>query len=348
MQLGALRRVYEGEAPFATVYLEGRVPAEDAQQQVRLRWQALRRSLEESGASEEALSALEEAVLASEPGEVQSNGRVLVADATGVILDEAWDAALGAGDTAHLSNEPELGAYVRERERAAHLLVAIANQHGATIRQVVVSEAHPLSTHNEGHAGDDSCASDSVHTPREGALSHKQIQRRADEVVKHNAREVAHRLAAVAKAWCPDRVVLAGEVQGRTALRDELTSALLDQYTEIESGGVSDDGAEEALAYELRRLAADLSANAAEQTVDRFGAGKTRGLAVEGVDDVTQALEMAAVETLLLEYDRTAEREAELLAASVRTDAEVALTIPPVADAVAALLRFEVPQNDGT
>lgn len=344
MQLSDMRQVYEGQAPFATVYLEGRSPGEDAQHQVRLRWEELRRRLAEAGATEAMLVSLDDAVLEAESGEVQSNGRVLVADATGVVLDEPWDAALGAGDAAHLADEPELGAFVRERERSPRLLVAIADQHGAVVRQVVVSESHAVDDQNENSVRRDS---ESVHKPREGALSHKQIQRRADEAVKQNVREVAEHLDAVAKKWKPDLVVLAGEVQGRTALRDELSSALQNEYAEIDAGGVSDDGAEEALADELRRLATELSTASAVQRADQFESAKAHGLAVEGAAAVDQALEMGAVETLLLEYDRSAVREAPILAATVRTDAAASLIESQVDDAVAAILRFEVSQHEG-
>ena len=184
-----------------------------------------------------------------------------------------------------------------------------------------------------------------MHKPREGALSHKNIQRRADEVVKQNLREVADHMDAVAKAWKPDLVVLAGGVEGRTALRNELPPALQDHFTETDAGGVDDDGAEEALANELHRLAEDLSTGAAQQRAEQFGTAQAHGLAVEGADRTSKALEMAAVETLLLEYDRSAAREAEVLAASVRTDAEAALIDSQVEDGIAAILRFEVPDQ---
>lgn len=345
MQLNELRRVYNGQGPFITVYLEGRSPAEDSPHQVRLRWEELRRRLSEEGATDSVLASLDDAVLAEEPGEIQSNGRVLVADATSVVLDEAWDAALGAGDAAHLGNEPELGAFVREQARSVRLLVAIADQHGAVVRQVVVTQSTTAETQAEDHVGDASEDPESVHKPREGALSHKNIQRRADEVVKQNLREVADHLDAVAKAWKPDLVVLAGGVEGRTALRNELPPALQDHFTETDAGGVDDDGAEEALANELHRLAEDLSTGAAQQRAEQFGTAQAHGLAVEGADRTSKALEMAAVETLLLEYDRSAAREAEVLAASVRTNAEAALIDSQVEDGIAAILRFEVPDQ---
>lgn len=130
MQLNEIRPVYDAQKPFITVYLEGRPPADDAHKQVRLRWDGRRSRLSEAGATDEALQALDAAVLDSESGEVHTNGRVLVADVSRVVLDDAWDAALRAGDVAHLGIEPDLGAFVRERQRSARLLVAIADQHG--------------------------------------------------------------------------------------------------------------------------------------------------------------------------------------------------------------------------
>lgn len=342
MQLNEIRRVYNGQEPFITVYLEGRSPAEDSPQQVRLRWEELRRRLSEDGAADGVLASLDAAVLAEEPGEVQSSGRVLVADATSVVLDETWDAALGSGDAAHLRREPELGALVRERARS---VVAIADRHGAVVRQVVVTQSTATTTQAEDHVGDTSEDPDSVHKPRKGALSHKNIQRRADEVVKQNLREVADHMDAVAKAWKPDLVVLAGAVQARTALQKELSPALREHFAETDAGGVDDDGAEEALANELHRLAEELSTAAAQQRAEQFGTAKAHGLAVEGADRVSKALEMSAVETLLLEYDRGAAREAQVLAASVRTDAEAALIDTHVEDGIAAILRFDVPDQ---
>lgn len=338
MQLSEVRTAYEGPGPYATVYMEGRRPAEDSSQQVRLRWAELRRRLDEAGADDRTLSALDEAVLAEEAGEVQRDGRVLVSTSDGLVLDQAWDAALGAGDAAHLTDDPELGAYVRERARSTRMLVAVADQRGAVIRQVVVTDSHDIDHRGQTQVeGSD----EPVHKPREGALSHKQIQRRRDEVVKQNVREVAEHIEAAARRFHPDLVVLAGEVQGRTALRDEMPPALQDAYVEVDAGGISDEGAEEALAQELRRLAAELSDQRAEARSEQYRSARPHGLAVDGSTQVSRALEMGAVQAVLLEYDRSAVGESSLLAAAARSDADADLVDPPVADGVAAILRFD-------
>lgn len=60
-----------------------------------------------------ALDAVEAALFGGQAGEVQADGRVLVATADSV--------ALGSGDAAYWTTAPELGAYVRERARAVRL-----------------------------------------------------------------------------------------------------------------------------------------------------------------------------------------------------------------------------------
>jgi hypothetical protein len=169
MDLSRLQRVYEHTGPFATVYLEGRSPAEDAGTQVRLRWRALRERLESADANEDALDAIEQELQSNAAGEEQANGRVLVANSTGIVLAEAWDAALGSGDDAHWTDLPMLGAYVREATRSVRELVVILDQQGAQVRREVIAEQHEpreLSAEIvEGGAGQ------RVHKPRGGALS---------------------------------------------------------------------------------------------------------------------------------------------------------------------------------
>ncbi|MDN6151029.1 MAG: hypothetical protein L0I91_06320 [Yaniella sp.] len=343
MQLAEIRNLYDQDGPFATVYLEGRAPAADAEHQVRLRWDDLRGRLEKDGAGEETVTALEKAVIVDDITEVQNNGRVLVANASGVLLNADWDAAIGAGDAAHFTQEPELGAFARERARSVRMLVAIADRTGATIRRVVAAEEHELDEQAERNVTE--AANASVHKPREGALSHKQIQRRADEATKQNLREVAEHLDETSAKWHPDVVVLAGEVQGRNELRDELSDVLRDMAREAENGGTDDDAAEEALAEELRSIASDVANDRTQELTERYEHAAAHDQAVEGADRVARAAELGAVETLLLEYNRSAADEAKLLGASARVDAQLGLLNTQVEDAVAAVLRFEAPDE---
>lgn len=343
VKLQTIRGIYEADGPMATVYLEARSPGDDAEQQVRLRWDALRRHLDGAGADPHLLSALDEAILGEEFGEVQADGRVLVANAEGILLDEARDAAVGAGDDAHLTREPELGAYVRERARSVRLLVVVADQEGALIRREVAIEDRPPGIVPGEDVGPD--AVESVHAPRGQAFSHNQIRRRADDAARQNAQGVASRVESVAKQWRPDVLVLAGEVQGRTAVRAELAQALTEILQEVEVGGVDDEGAEEALAEGLREVASRVAAERARDNAERFEEARAHGRAVEGAGPVGRAAEQGAVDTILLEIDRTVPEEGALIAAGTRTDAAVGLLEAPVTDGVAAVLRYEVPDE---
>lgn len=140
MELTPLKPLYtEGEA-FATVYLEGRSPGEDAADQVRLRWKSLRERLAADGANEAALTALDSALARDKAGEEQVNGRVLVASDRGeVVLDEPWDASLGAGDDARWGVLPQPGAYVREATHAARVLLLVAGHDETKLSRLVVA-----------------------------------------------------------------------------------------------------------------------------------------------------------------------------------------------------------------
>lgn len=342
MHLSALRPIYKHDGPFVTVYLEGRSPSEDASEQIRLRWQALRERLESAGASAAAVDAAESALLSATSGEEQANGRVLVADDSGVLLDEPWDAALGAGDNAHWGPLPELGSYVRERARAVRELVVITDQQGARVRQDVIAEQHEPRGVATGSV--EGSSAEGVHKPRQGALSHNQIQRRADESVKRNAKDIAEHLRTTAAKFAPRVLVLAGEVQGRTAVREALPTELSEILVETQRGGQDESRSDELLNDELVRIAKTESDRVAAEHGERFEAGLAHGNAVQGAHSVENAVRSAAVETLLLEYDRHAPDEAELLKACAQASSDAAL-VPEqttLTDGVGALLRFPV------
>lgn len=342
MELSNVREVFEHDGPFATVYLEGRSPGEDSGEQMRLRWRALRERLEQAGAGSGAVDAIESALLAGEAGEQQTNGRVLVATEHGVVLDEPWDAALGAGDDAHWSTLPELGAYVREAAHAVRALVVITDQQGARLRQEVIAEQHEP---REVGADDvEGGAREGTHKPRQGALSHNQIQRRADEAVGRNARDIVEHVRRAASKFRPRVLVLAGEVQGRTAVREELPEQLGNILVETEQGGSDEHSHDDALADELLRIAAEESSRRAQNVTETLRTGQAHEQATVGEKSVTLAAEQGAVDTLLLHRGIPAEREVALLKSCAATGATVDLVSDDteLPDGVGALLRFPV------
>ncbi|WP_312899797.1 hypothetical protein [Corynebacterium variabile] len=91
MTLGTVRSIAADEGPYVTVYLERRSPSEDAATRLGLRWRALREQLTEAGAEEEPLAAVDAVLTDPVPKnitEIQTTGRVLVANGQGVLLSE--------------------------------------------------------------------------------------------------------------------------------------------------------------------------------------------------------------------------------------------------------------------
>ncbi|WP_344529629.1 hypothetical protein [Streptomyces albiaxialis] len=340
MDLSALKRVYAREGPFATVYLEGRSPGEDAEKQTRLRWRALRERLERERAPVAALDAAEEALSRTRPGEEQTSGRTLVTTADGTVaFDAAWDAALGRGDAAHWDPLPVLGPFVREAARAVRVLLVVADQESARLHHLVVAEEHEPAELARGSV--EGSAVESPHHVREGGLSHRRIQRRADEAVAQNAKEAAEAVGEHLHRFAPDVLVLAGAVQGRTALRERLPAEAGELLVETGRGG-DEPGSWEALCDEVLRIAGEHSARTAEDAAARLSEGLAHERGVSGHTGTLHAVEVGALETLLFEDGAAAKNEGELLRSAARTDASFAL-VPAgtgVEDGVAGVLRF--------
>ncbi|WP_309132518.1 Vms1/Ankzf1 family peptidyl-tRNA hydrolase [Brevibacterium sp.] len=339
MKLDELRPVFDAQGPFATVYLEGRTASADASQQLHLRWQELRDDLEGKGADNGLLSSIDSALLGDAATEVHTDGRIIVANASGVLLDEHWDAAQGTGDAAYLSDVPELGTYLREKIRLVDVVLVIADQKGALIRELTIGEDQVTSQAEETQVTGDE--DENIHKPRGQGFSHNQIRRHADELIKENARDVAEFVDDLVTRRSPDAVVIAGEVQGRTAVKAEFSAQVRELVHEVTEGGIVDEAAEEALDAALRSLASDLSRDRMREAEESLSQGLAHALAVEGRTEVTKAVERGVVDTLLLSRDASADGEGQLIAGAVRSSAEVRLIDADISDGVAATLRFD-------
>lgn len=345
MQLATLRHIYEADEPLATVYMQALPVSADAEHEVRLRWDALRRQLADAGAHQQTLGALDETIMDTEAfGAVQAEGRVLVAGSSGLLLDEDFDATGEEGDQAVLAPIAQLGDYLRQRLRSVRALVVLVDQAQATIRREIFTSTEVLDTGSETQV--EGSAYESVHKPREGALHHRKMQQRSEDAAAMNIRDVSERLRKISERWKPDVIAVAGEVQGRKLLLEELRTPLAEIAYEVESGGSDDAGAEEALADELANLARRITIERVSEQTEQFGAAQGNNLAVEGAENVRRAVELGAVDTLLLRYNKLAENEDELLRGSAGVDASVALVGTSVTDNVAAVLRYEAPVDE--
>lgn len=340
MNSSQLRKVYEQGGPYATVYLEGRAPSADADTQIRLRWSELRERLTSAGAGEPLLESIDAITLVDEPTEVHTDGRTIVANPQGILLDEHWDAALGEGDAAHYGDVPELGAYLRQECRQFDVVLVIAGQDGATVRELSVTPDRERRETDGVHVTGDN--DEDINKPRRGAYSHNQIRRRVDEIIKANARSVSDFVDRLVTENAPDVVVLAGEVQGRTAVKSELSVRSEELLHEISEGGDDDEGAEEATDVAVRTLVTKLAEEREAENSERLSESKAHDRAVEGRAEVEKAVARGAVATLLIDDADAAEGEAGIIADAIQSSAEIGLSHDPMADGIAAILRYDV------
>jgi hypothetical protein len=335
-----LRTVYESGGPYATVYLEGRTPSADADTQLRLRWSELREQLDSAGAGASLLESIDDVILVDEPTEVHTDGRTIVANSQAVLLDEHWDAALGDGDAAHYGDVPELGAYLRQECRQFDVVLVIAGQDGAAVRELSVTPDRERSEDVPVHVTGDN--DEDINKPRRGAYSHNQIRRRVDEIIKDNARTVADFIDRLITDRTPDAVVLAGEVQGRTVVKAELSVRAEELLHEISEGGNDDEGAEEAIDMEVRTLVTRLAGEREAENSEQLAESRAHDRAVAGRAEVAKAVERGAVATLLLDDAEATDGEADIIAQAVLSSAEIGLSHDPMPEGIAAILRYDV------
>jgi peptide subunit release factor 1 (eRF1) len=137
-------------------------------------------------------------------------------------------------------------------------------------------------------------------------MSHLNMQERVEETWRRNTTAVAERIDALVSSSGARVLVIAGETQSRTRLRDALGARAAAIAVEVEhSTGAGPDVLADAVdAAVLDVVDADRHA-----VLDRFdqALGRPDGLAVQGVEPVLAALRATAVETLLLDGGVTRE-----------------------------------------
>ncbi|RZQ61999.1 peptide chain release factor 2 [Amycolatopsis suaedae] len=296
-----LRELASTDGPFSSVYFTHRHDTEDAAKKLELLWRGIREQLADQGTPAPALEALEQAVLDGERP-VGRAGRALVAARDRLVIDE-WLTDSPDQPVARVSSMPYLIPLTRGQERGPAHVVAEVDRTGARITTV---DEHGRVTGVHTAEG----RSHPVHKVRGGGAAHHDIQNRAEETVRHNAADIAAEITAAARRTGAELVVLAGEVQARTAVREQI-----DGPVEELPGGPELDGRLAELLGERRR------AQRAE-TAERFHRGAAHGLAVSGVTAVDAALREANVDTLLVSDPETPDDE-RLPYAALRTGAQL-------------------------
>lgn len=281
MQTTTLRPLVTTPGPFTSVYFEDSSDTEDAAKQLELRWRELRDRLTAQHAPGESLDALEAAVRGGSRAAGRS-GRALVAAGDSVVVDEHLDEPPAAPVT-RVSDLPYVLPLTRYAEPGLKYVVATVDQVNASVAA--------YDEHGRAIGADDASGRDHpVHRVRGGGLGQYDIRRHTEETIRRTVAEIAEEVTKLADRSGADLVVVAGEIQGRRAVREALPKRLQDITHEVTHEDVA---SELVLSAKHRRL---------DEVLERFNSalGREDGLAVQGLDAVTAALVEGNVETLLI------------------------------------------------
>lgn len=299
MDTTTLREVTARDGPFATVYFDNSHDTEDAEAQLELRWRAIRGQLAEGGADERTLAALDTAVTEAPPSTGRA-GRVLVASGGDVVLDEELPEP-PPREIARVAPQPYLLPLLELAPPVVPHVVVVADRTGADLLAVSERGVEKQSVQGENHP---------VHKVRGGGTAYWSIQHRVEAVVERNASEVAREATKLADDVGAEVVILAGEVQARTTVRDELPPRTKEKTVEVEEGARAEGSDPQLLEAQVRRVIAEHAERRRQAVLERYRAeqGRDGGLAARGLAETTSALRSAAVEHLLIDGAAVADR----------------------------------------
>jgi hypothetical protein len=286
MNLDFVRPLYEQPGPWASVNMDASHDTANADAARALRWRGLRGTLAASGAVGDVLNALDTAV-GQLPNRAGQWGAVLLArpgdDPVVEVLPHP-----PLTETATWSMLPEVAEVIRAHVNDVRWIRVVADRTGADI-----------STSEDFDNTVDGTEQWPLHKSGKGGWSQARFERWVEESWDRNAAKVAQEVVAIFDRMAPDLVIIAGDVDARQLVVKHLPERVSVKL--MRSPGSRGAGADnEALLEVTDGAAVELVERQRRQALDRYRADAPRGLAVDGLSDVTLALRSRAVDTLFL------------------------------------------------
>ncbi|WP_067689151.1 baeRF2 domain-containing protein [Nocardia jejuensis] len=221
-----LRELIHRTGPFASVYFDGSHDAEDADEQLELRYRTIREKLTAAGASERTIGALGIALFTGLPVPGRS-GRALVADGDTVLLDHPLPTP-PEHDTVRVSPLPYLLPLIEQRGPLVPHVLAVVNPVGAQLRTV---NRHGDAVNRVVSADVPSAGPPSGARPRPG------IRRRDRDTLRHTVDAVVRELREQADHVRAEILALAGEPTVLAAVRTALEAPAAPPDPDADSPG---------------------------------------------------------------------------------------------------------------
>jgi hypothetical protein len=337
MKLDRITSLFDDPGPFATAYVEVSRAQEDGDTLAELAARAAYDELVEQGAPTSAAEQVRDRLAASthRPAPVS---RCVVASERGVLLDELTSSHR-AEPRHSWAALPDLADWVQDASVVVPYVLALVDHAGGRVQ--TFTDGGPQAD-REAEVTDDS---HHVQKVSAGGWSQQRWQRSTEEVWARNAREVAAEIRRQVTNG-PDLLVLAGDVQSRQLVKDELDNLRAD-VVQLEHGGRAKDGGDEALEHEIREvLRGQLIASRLDR-LHELGQQLGRGTRMAvGVHDVAEAFVRGQVDTVYLDPVQLAKYELDPAAYPGLTFGAVSVTGPVQADraliAVACLTDADV------
>jgi hypothetical protein len=293
-----IAQTYERQGPFVTVYLDATRSTESGAHEVDVRWRDVRADLADAGAEPAPLAAIEEAI-AGDAGTAGPHGLVLVADAGGELCFAEQMPQRPARSTGAVAALPHFMPYLAQRATDLPHVVVVTDRTGADILAVRADGGQtPQSV--------DGSVEYPLHRTATADWSERHFQMRVENSWQSNARDVAAAVSRIANRTRARLVVVAGDVRARHLVADELTAALSPQITvrTIEEGGRAAGSSTESLEAAVHAEVLGQVWRERGEVLDRLSQNLGRGrYAVAGAQDVTEALRMSQVDTVVLSDD---------------------------------------------
>ncbi len=248
MDLEFLRPLYGHVGGYVSVYLDTSPDAEDATRAVDLRWRSARDRLASAGADDATLDAL--AAVLTGAGRAAA-GRAAFGRGGAVLLTEALPHP-PRREIARVAPLPHVMPLLAQRAPHVPHLQVMARHDGGEIASVTGAGAEE----EEEVTG----TGWPVHKTRGGGWSQFRYQRSTEEAWETNAKELAGRVTAEARAVGAELIVVAGDPVARTLLVRQLgpdlaaITVLIDREVTADSGQVA-RAADQALADHVERRA---------------------------------------------------------------------------------------------
>ncbi|SFW80628.1 Vms1/Ankzf1 family peptidyl-tRNA hydrolase [Amycolatopsis australiensis] len=291
MDTSALRGLTTADGPFASVHFDFSHDTEDAAKQLELRLKEIEAALSDQGADPATTEAVLRAVRGSEPPAGKA-GRSIIAAHGKVLLDRRLDAP-PPSQVVRFSPLPYLLPLATHSEEIPRYVLVVVDRVGAEITEYGDGEPHTRTIDGENHP---------VHKVRGGGTAHHNLQNAAEETARRNVVAVADHVAKAVQRCGARLVVLAGEKQARTALHESLPEPVRRIAHEVDAGSRAAGSSRDELDRRVHELLTGRHLAELDDVAERFRAesGRGAGLAVSGLEAVTNALAEANVETLLV------------------------------------------------